>query len=459
MRLLTLVYDCGTLYQIKYLCSGASVNKITGTLFLALTLLFGGAESSYSKSLADLLPGLLVTHERVLAKQSQIEASTFGVEASRSGWFPRLDLTADTSSEQIGKPGSQTDDYTTRERNMQQIRGTQLLYDFDATSLRVEQSKNVLEQSQFEAVSTKQDLLLEGIAAYLDVYKTYKQVEYASRSEERIKQQTGIEETLVKRGAGVSSDVLQAKQQLLGAMALRVNIEGELAKARARFRAVFGYAPELNEIREFEKPVLPADLLPATPDEAVDTASAESPLLKAAGASVEASSKQVEIDRTRFYPNFNLFAEARRRENDNGDLGVRDTSSFGVEMAWNLFSGFGDEAQLSASRATVAQARYSHADLKRTVEQSVRTAWQDLRTNRRNAKLLREQTDILGEFMDIAKRERTLGTRSLLDVLVAEVNYINAVSAAVAAETDAIRSGYTALHAMGKLDVALFENK
>ncbi len=432
------------------------MNQKICCLVASVIVVLAGCGVASAKGLSDLLPDLVEKHERILAKKSQTESAAFGVDVSRSRWFPRLDLTSDVSSEHIGKPGSQTDDYTTRERNMQQIRGTQLLYDFDATTLQVEQSESMLEQSRMDTIATRQDLLLEGIGVYLDVFKAYRRLEYANRSEERIKQQTGIEETLVKRGAGVSSDVLQAKQQLLGAMALRVNIEGELAKARARFRAVFGYAPALDEIRDFEKPALPDDRLPASPDEAVNVALTDSPLIKAADASVVASSKQVEIDRTRFYPNFNLFAEARRRENDNGDLGIRENSAFGVEMAWNLFSGFGDESQVHASRAAVAQARYSQADLRRTVEQNVRTAWQDLRTNRRNAKLLREQTDILGEFMDIAKRERKLGTRSLLDVLVAEVNYINAVSAALAAEAEAIRSSYAALHAMGKLEVDLF---
>lgn len=425
-------------------------------LLMLTCLVMGSAGMADAKGLSDLLPGLLEQHERVLAKESQVEASAHGVDVSRSGWFPRLDFVSDVASEQTGKPGSQQDDYTNRVRNMQQLRGRQLLYDFDATSKRVEQSESLLERSRMEMDATSQDLLLEGIGAFLDVYKAYKRLEYATRSEERIKQQTGIEETLVQRGAGVSSDVLQAKQQLLGAMALRVNIEGELAKARAHFRAVFGYEPELDEVKEFEKPVLPSDRLPANADEAVSIAIADNPVLKAAAASVEAGARQVEIDRTRFYPTFNLFAEARRRENDNGDSGVRDNSALGVEMAWNLFSGFGDESQLRASRASVAQARYAHADLRRSIEQNVRNAWQDLRTNRRNATLLREQTDILGEFMDLAKRERTLGTRSLLDVLVAEVNYINAVSAALAAEADAIRSGYATLHAMGKLEVSMF---
>ncbi|GFM32705.1 TolC family protein [Desulfovibrio subterraneus] len=433
--------------------------KRLGALLAAAVFCFGGAASAQARNLGDLLPELLERHERVLAKDSQTKAAAHTVDVSRSGWFPRLDVTSDVSSEQIERPGSQPNDYTSRERNMQRVRGTQLLYDFDATTLRVEQSESLLERSRLEQVSTRQDLLLEGIGAYLDVFKAYKRLEYATRSEERIKQQTGIEETLVQRGAGVSSDVLQAKQQLLGAMALRVNIEGELARARARFRSLFGYAPDMAEINTFEKPVVPADLLPVSPDDAAVAAIDGSPLLKAADATVQASAKQVDIDRTRFYPNFNLFAEARRRENDTGDFGVREDSSVGVEMQWNLFSGFGDEAQLSASRASEAQARYTQADMRRTVEENVRVAWQDLRTSRRNAKLLREQTEILGEFMDMAKRERKLGTRSLLDVLVAEVNYINAVSLALAAETDAIRSGYATLHAMGKLDLSLFANR
>ena len=67
---------------------------------------------------------------------------------------------------------------------------------------------------------TKQQLLLEGAQAYLNVLKANEKLQYAFRSEESIKKQTGIEESLVERGAGLSSDVLQAKQQLAGARAL-----------------------------------------------------------------------------------------------------------------------------------------------------------------------------------------------------------------------------------------------
>lgn len=69
--------------------------------------------------------------------------------------------------------------------------------------------------------------------------------------------------------------------------------------------------------------------------------------------------------------------------------------------------------------------------------------------------MLRDQAVILEEFLELAKRERLLGTRSLLDVLNGEVGHLNALSEAVSAETDRAISLYNLFYAMGRLDFDL----
>ena len=96
------------------------------------------------------------------------------------------------------------------------------------------------------------------------------------------KRQTELEDALVKRGAGLSTDVLQSKRQLASAQSRRVQAEGQLALARNEYRAIF-----LNEVPDpskLKKPILPLEIVPPTLSDALDIALRENPSLRVAAA-------------------------------------------------------------------------------------------------------------------------------------------------------------------------------
>ena len=63
------------------------------------------------------------------------------------------------------------------------------------------------------------------------------------------------------------------------------------------------------------------------------------------------------------------------------------------------------------------------------------------------------QANIAAEFLDLARKERQLGKRTLIDVLAGETNLINAQSDATSAQSDVIIAGLTLLSVMGQLSV------
>ena len=107
---------------------------------------------------------------------------------------------------------------------------------------------------------------------------------------------------------------------------------------------------------------------------------------------------------------------------------------------------------LRASKNDVTGAVGRYVDAKGKVEQQVRDAWDKLNTDRENAALLRNQADISAEFLELARKERKLGKRSLLDVLNGETSLVNAESEATSAERDVDIAAFTLLAVMGRLD-------
>ncbi|NJB67439.1 adhesin transport system outer membrane protein [Desulfobaculum xiamenense] len=406
-----------------------------------------------ARTLGELLPDMLAEHERLQAATERQDAAYFRMRQAKAGWYPRLDLTGDVAKENIEKRGSALTSYT---RNIEKLRATQLLWDFGRTNSLIDTNKAAWEQSEVQRVAVRQGLIQEGVTAYLNCIRFSKVLGYALQSEENIKRQTGIEESLVEKGAGLSSDVLQAKSQLAGAAALRVVAEGDLVNARNRFRAVFGHDVDEERIRDFAAPDVPYDLIPASLDDAIAAAVKYNPNLLMLHKNIAMSEQEIRRARSMFYPSFNAFGEYWRKENDSGTPEVKIEQRAGIEFNYNLYAGGGDVATLKAATHARGDATNTLRDQERLIEELVRVNWQNLLTARAKAEWFRNQANIEGEFLELARKERKLGNRSLLDVLTAEVSHNNALSGATSAEVDQDLAAFNLLYAMGELELDLF---
>lgn len=424
-------------------------------LVAMVVFLIGGLASPVSAlTLKEILPKMIEEHERLKAADAREQAAKFRVREAKAGWYPTFDITGDVAWEETDRPGAQSAKRETR--NIQRFRATQLLYDFGRTTSLVDQNTALYEQSQSEQLFTRQTLIREGVAAYLNCIRFLRQLKYAIQSENNIIRQTGIEESLVERGAGLTSDVLQAKASLAAAKARRVAVEGELENAKNRFKAVFNMDVTNEDIANFDSPSVPFDDIPVTLEDAVLMALRDNPQLLMMDKNVAAAREQVKNVDSRFYPTFNLFSEYWRKENDGGDYGVEHETRVGAEVNWNVYRGGGDQAALEAAEYSVENAIMLFRDMHRTVGEQVRVSWQNLLTAQARAAWFTNQANIESEFLELARKERKMGNRSLIDVLNAEVNFLNALSGAIGAEIDKSLAAYNLLYAMGKLDMELF---
>jgi adhesin transport system outer membrane protein len=421
---------------------------------LCLVLVLCSA-SAWAKPFAQLLEETVAAHDLVNAAMARRDAAKAQVSFAHGAWLPHLDAVANVGPERIDYPGDA--DTTDKTRDMQRLAVKQLLYDFGQGGAGISRAKAGLARAESELAAVKQDIVLQGLTAYLDVLRNQERVRLARESEKRIMELTGIEETLVNKGAGLASDVLQAKSQLAGARAQLVRAQGQLALSRNRFLAVFGQEPTEELLSTLTPPVTPFDKTPSSLEEAEKAASENSIELMVAQFNVEMARQDVSGAKAGYFPQVHLVGEAERENNDQGVSGERKELRGMVEMTWDIFSGGKQQALAREARSALTDHQLRQEDLRKRVEEKVSGAWQDLLTTRDNAALLRDQALILEEFLALAKRERLLGTRSLLDVLNGEVGHLNALSEAVSAETDRAIALYNLFYAMGSLDLDLLQ--
>jgi outer membrane protein, adhesin transport system len=412
-------------------------------------VLSGFSSSSSAETLKETLSTLLKNHQRIQAARADLASAGEGATVARKAFMPTLDMTAFYGFEEQRKNEADNTNMPTREID---FKVTQLLYDFGSTGQSEEQAKMAVSQAEVILDATEQGLILEALSAYLGLISANEIVNFSKGSEANIKRQTELEDARVQRGSGFSTDVLQAKAQLAGAQARRVQAEGALQQAIYRYQAVYGSLPE--KITSLKKPRVPLDLLPANMEDAVDLALKNSKQLEVTQIVSDIARSQTKKSRSDgLFPVFNLIGENKLKRDVAGTAGFKGEQIIRVEATYS-FNLWGSSLNtIAASKHAYLASESRVMDARTIVSEQVRAAWQQLETSRKNTQFLRNQANIASEFLELARKERRLGRRSLIDVLAGETALINASSDAASAENDISIAAFTLLGVMGNLSL------
>lgn len=409
-----------------------SIGAIAGVLL--------GAQSVAAENLPTLLFEIVGTHDKITGKQADVKAARNTARETLGDWFPTLEPKANYGYEEIITPGSGTTSLPFHEIDLTL---TQLLWDFGSTNAAVEKSRLEVELAELELAAAREDLILEAVEAYVNLLRTSHVADFNVRSKNNILEQTSLEEALVESGTGLSTDVLQAQAQLAGANARLIQSNGSLLSASNRFFAVFDKDPNTENL---EPVVFPADRLPRNLQEAVDKALEFNKSIKRERLNEYVARTEVHAAfGSEFFPSIEGTIERKWKENVSGVQHLKREFLAKIELSIPINLGMTAINTLNAAQSNVVSKARIVADTVRTVEEEVRNAWQELSTAQDTAASLEVQADITRQFLELAREERKLGQRTLIDVLSNETNLINAQSDAESAHSDVIIAAYKLL--------------
>jgi len=453
VRLCKFRRQCRQGYRGKTLRSLLKAGLTVAAVFGALT---GGVSAqAQTPSLPDLLLNLIESHDRIKSAKNALDAATSRIRVTRGAWFPELEVDFNNGYQKRANPGTQD---TTKRFNETTVSVTQLLWDFGKSNSDIDISRKNRESAAINLHRVRQDLVLEGIVAYIQVYSADRRLKLSRQSEDNIKKQTELEDARVAGGAGFSTDVLQAKTELAEAQSRRVVAEGTLRNALSRYHALYRDMP--RGIDQFKLPALPEVLMPRTLEEAIEIGLKENFQLRIDRLASDIAKDTV--SRTRqdlFYPELNAVVETSHEKNLDGTIGQRNEQVAKVELNFPFNLGFTSLDSVDATRSDYKASIDRAADTQRTIEENIRQAWADLETARQNHEVRTAQIEIAAKFLELAREEREAGRRSLLDVLSGETRLINAQSDAVLTEVAIVQATFRLLNAMGRLEVSAVEEK
>ena len=420
-------------------------------IFLSFSGFTQNTKNTFDLKLA--LENVLRNHKTILASKTDVKAAELRLKQAKGGYYPSFDLTANYGHEHINKRGAGNNTQLVARDATAKL--TQTLSDFGLTESTVKTSKLSLEQTKALETQIKNDLLVRALTAYLRIIQSRESVQFAKQSVVNIKKQTELEDAAVSAGGGLTSDVLQAKSQLAGAQARLIQFEGILATSKHEFGYIFGKFPENLETLSLTKSIF--NELPKTLEEAEQLTLKNNPSLIAARITEDIGKEAINTAKATLFPTLKGIVSHSEKQDFGGIVGHKRESSAKIDFSYPLNLSFseyaGKDAAIESYQATATRIR----DQEDMIQQMLRTTWDALTTAQQNAKFLTNQARISKEFLELARKERQAGNRTLLDVLGGETALINAQADAIAAKIEVLISSFTLLSLMGGLSLDSIE--
>ena len=402
--------------------------------------------------MTDELDVLLQTHPLIKAKTNILSGSADAIDAARAGYLPTVKLTGDSGPEYVDSPTRRETEgrrfYKGRETVGMVV--TQHLFDGYSTDSAVETAKLTQAYYQSDLRDTRQNTMLQGIKAYINVLRYNRLIKLAHENERKVQDQMNLEDERVIKGAGMASDVLTAKQRLQMAKESRVDFEGQFAIWTATYQQLFGHTPNVGA---FTDPPVPSSLMPSKLADAVEQAQRNNPLVDMSSKGVAVADERRRGAEAGYYPSLDLVGRADYENDKNATIGVRRDWSLLLTATWELFSGFKTEAQVSQATFQQAAARDGRDYAGRAASESARTAWHTFESARERTSLLENAAVLAEEVWSNTRKQQEAGKSTVQDVLDEEMHINEARIKHANAYYDMILAGYSLLQAMGELEM------
>lgn len=441
---------------------GQPVQRTSFAVYFGMAICFASAPAG-AASLVEELRLLVDTNPQVQAGHKNVLAATEGVDEAFGDYLPNLDLRADygygyndlrARRTGQGQPGGQPADAFEGSRESATLTLTQKLWDGGAREATYETAKLQRDAASTSLEATRQQVMLEGIAAYMNVLRQVRLLELSRQNEANIMTQLSLENERVERGSGIAVDVLQAKSRLQVAKERRVAVEGALKEAQARYMQIFGNAADVGSMA---RPRPPLDALPQSLDEAVEIAQRDNPAVESGAKQIAIANERRNVAEAGYYPRFDFELSGNYENDVDGVEGVRRDVTALLRANWNIFNGFATRAAVARTAFEHAAAQESQSHTRRRVTEQTRVAWEALDTARQRVALLQNAVNIAEEVYAARQRLREAGKDTALNVLDAENETFTARINYVSALFDAQIASYQVLAAMGKLSLEVIE--
>ena len=292
---------------------------------------------------------------------------------------------------------------------------------------------------------TEQSVLFQAVTAYMDVVRDQAVLELNINNERVLERQLEATRDRFEVGEITRTDVSQAESRVSRATAQRVAAEGDLASSRATYEKVVGVMPG-----RLAKPEVALEL-PSNLGETVGLAKVRNPDVVTAEHTAAAASQRVKVVRGELLPEFDVVGKVERSKQAGAPEQMSESASVIAELTVPIYQSGSVQSRVREAKQVFGQRRVEVEEARRLAIEAAIRAWENLQTARAQIRAFQSEVRATGIALEGVSEEATVGARTVLDVLDAEQEFLDAQVSLVRAERDEIVVQYQLTAAIGRL--------
>jgi outer membrane protein len=308
------------------------------------------------------------------------------------------------------------------------------------------------------AVRTRQTIYFQTYSAFINVLRTDQLVKVSEENVRRDQRQLERITESNRVGASSLADVYRQQSQVASDELSLITAQNNHDKARADLLALIG----LNTLEDVQLVAVPIEAevdsvgVAATQEKYRDLtdlsrrAIGARPDYVGAVENLSAAEASVTSAKSGYWPSISLSGGYSRYGNEWEYALKNSTLNWGAGLSWTLFDGFRTNQAVQSAAASKRNAEISLTQTELEINVEVKKALLDLDAARKSMDVSEKALVSATEDRKIAEERYNLGAGTLLDLLVANANYVNAAA-------NKVNSSYGYVYAKRNVEYVLGE--
>ncbi len=446
------------LYPAAEGAARGSVRRIAKLAFIAGVVIVLTALSVQAQTLTDALAEAYNTNPQLLAQRALLRSTDEQVPQALSFWRPQVTFTGQigiATASLEAQPGAAAQaagitrsvNHAITRPDLIQFQAMQPIYRGGRTVAQTRQAINTVESTRAQTLAVETTVFQAVAMAYLDVVRDQALLEVDRNNVEVLRKQLEATQDRFRVGEVTRTDVAQAESSLAQAQGTLVSQQGTLEISRAEYVRAVGHQPA-RLVLPRERPALPA-----TREEALSLAAHNNFNVISATFAELAARDNIDVVRGQLLPQVSVIGTLARSYDQSINFKGTLTNSAQVtaQLTMPLYEGGAIYSQTRQAEQTVGQRRSQVDDARRAAVQTATQFWSTLQAARASISSFAAAVRAAQIALEGTQQEALVGTRTVLDVLIANQQLLTTQSQLVTAQHDAALAEFNLASAIGRL--------
>ena len=413
-------------------------------VLVLLTALTGMADGARGQTLEEALVAAFNNNPTLLAERAKLRAVDEEVAQALSNWRPTVEMVGDYAGR-----ATENNLATNRRqhRNPRSLSFTveQSLYRGGRTLAATSEAENTVRAGRARLRAVEQNVLRDAATAYMNVVRDQLVLQLTTSNEQVLKRHLEATRDQFQVGEITRTDVHQAEARLARVGAERIQAESDLEAFRAAYRNVIGESPG-----RLVQATLPADL-PADGEEAARIAAVQAPEVVAGTFDEQALADDAKGVRGELLPKIDLEGSASRAFDTTGQESRIDSFEAKVTLTVPLYQSGATYSRLRQAKQSVAEQRLKTRQARRDAAEEATRSWEARQAARARIVAFQSEIEANEVALEGVRREAAVGSRTVLDILDAEQELLNAKVDLARAQRDEMVAIFDLKVALGRM--------